>query len=95
MTKILIALCVFMLSQVYAETLYPLRDASKKIGLIDKTGKWVIEPLFDSLGAAYENPFNSKLIRVEINGKYGFINHSGQMLKELDYEIKVRRVNKD
>ncbi len=48
-----------------------------KIGLIDKSGKFVIKPKFD-----YVWSFGEGLVAVKLNGKYGFIDKSGEFVIE-------------
>jgi hypothetical protein len=52
-----------------------------KYGYIDKTGKWVIDTIFDWAGNFMEG-----LAPVEINKKFGYINASGKIVIPLIYE---------
>ncbi|EIQ8871589.1 WG repeat-containing protein, partial [Campylobacter coli] len=47
----------------------------------DKNGKIVIEPKFDGVGN-----FSEGLARVELNGKYGFIDKSGKIVIEPKFD---------
>ena len=55
--------------------------AGGKGGLIDKTGKIVIEPQFDDIGY-----FSEGLVWVVVDGKYGFIDKSGQMVVKAQFD---------
>ncbi|EMS7459497.1 WG repeat-containing protein, partial [Campylobacter coli] len=52
-----------------------------KIGLIDKSGKFVIKPKFDSIRS-----FREGLAKVELNGKWGFIDKSGKIVIEPKFD---------
>ncbi|MFK0495250.1 WG repeat-containing protein [Campylobacter coli] len=52
-----------------------------KIGLIDKSGKIVIEPKFDSIWS-----FREGLAKVGLNGKYGLIDKSGKIVIEPKFD---------
>ncbi|MGI7711509.1 WG repeat-containing protein, partial [Campylobacter coli] len=52
-----------------------------KIGLIDKSGKFVIKPKFDSIWS-----FREGLVKVGLNGKYGLIDKSGKIVIEPKFD---------
>ncbi|ECL9187919.1 WG repeat-containing protein, partial [Campylobacter coli] len=52
-----------------------------KIGLIDKSGKFVIKPKFDSIWS-----FREGLAKVGLNGKYGLIDKSGKIVIEPKFD---------
>ena len=54
---------------------------ASKYGFIDKSGKVVIEPQFDWVGA-----FSEGLARVKKDGKYGFIDKSGKVVIEPQFD---------
>lgn len=60
-----------------ASVSYEVSPYEWKIGFIDKTGEFVIEPQFDQAGN-----FNEGLALVELNGKYGFIDKTGKFVIE-------------
>lgn len=49
-------------------------EAGASWGFIDKNGKFVIQPQFESVG-----PFNNSLAPVMVAGKWGYINKSGKV----------------
>ncbi|EQA5280589.1 WG repeat-containing protein [Campylobacter coli] len=51
------------------------------MGLIDKSGKFVIKPKFDSIWS-----FREGLVKVGLNGKYGFIDKSGKIVIEPKFD---------
>ncbi|EAI9641912.1 WG repeat-containing protein, partial [Campylobacter coli] len=50
-------------------------------GFIDRSGKFVIKPKFDSVGK-----FSEGLAGVKLNGKYGFIDKSGKFVIEPKFD---------
>lgn len=52
-----------------------------KVGFIDRTGSWVIEPIYE---AAHK--FKNGFARVRINDKWGIINENGDWLVEPKYD---------
>ena len=54
---------------------------AKKCGFIDKSGKVVIEPQFDDVGAFIEG-----LAWVKKDGKWGFIDKSGKVVIEPQFD---------
>ncbi|ECS1419287.1 WG repeat-containing protein, partial [Campylobacter coli] len=52
-----------------------------KWGFIDKSGKIVIEPKFDSIWS-----FREGLVKVGLNGKYGLIDKSGKIVIEPKFD---------
>ena len=52
-----------------------------KWGLIDKSGKFVIEPKFDRIGYYWDG-----LAEVKVNDKYGFIDKDGKLVIEPKFE---------
>ncbi|MGI7157691.1 WG repeat-containing protein, partial [Campylobacter coli] len=52
-----------------------------KWGFIDKSGKFVIEPKFDSIW-----DFSEGLAKVGLNGKYGLIDKSGKIVIEPKFD---------
>ncbi len=66
----------------------------KKIGFIDKKGKFVIEPQYDfswNFGSNY--CFNGGVSPFFNNGKWGFINKSGKVLIPASYEYVTGFIN--
>lgn len=59
-------------------------DGELKYGFVDLTGRWVIQPEFDSLGTFDDQGF----CLASQNGKYGFINKNGKWLIEPIFEYK-------
>ncbi|HIH2145375.1 WG repeat-containing protein [Campylobacter coli] len=51
------------------------------MGLIDKSGKFVIKPKFDSIWS-----FREGLAKVGLNGKYGLIDKSGKIVIEPKFD---------
>jgi len=54
----------------------------KKCGFIDKTGKFVIQPQFDSI-----SPFSEDLAIFSVNDKYGAIDKSGNIVIKPEFDI--------
>ncbi|ECC1273812.1 WG repeat-containing protein, partial [Campylobacter coli] len=50
-------------------------------GFIDRSGKFVIKPKFDSIW-----DFSEGLAKVKLNGKYGFIDKSGKIVIEPKFD---------
>ncbi|EFV4699761.1 WG repeat-containing protein, partial [Campylobacter coli] len=50
-------------------------ELNRKYGFMDKNGKIVIEPKFDSIW-----DFSEELARVELNRRWGFIDRSGKFV---------------
>ena len=55
-----------------------------KYGYIDRTGKFVIEPIFESLSGRFDEM--SGLAIAKINGKYGCIDRTGKFVVEPKFE---------
>jgi hypothetical protein len=55
---------------------------SDKTGFIDKRGRVVIKPVYDSAGG-----FSDGLAVVKVNGKYGYIDKSGAMVIEPQFDF--------
>ena len=51
------------------------------VKIIDKTGKMIIQPVYDDA-----LPFKEGLATVRLNGKYGFIDKSGKMIIQSVYD---------
>ena len=77
------------LASVMSSSMFPesqlLITVSAKYGYIDKTGDFVIKPLFDK---AYE--FNGGMAMVEVDGKQGFIDKKGNVVIPLIYDSLSR-----
>lgn len=59
-----------------------MTTANGKIGLINKKGEWVIEPIYDQIWAPQDQGY-----RIVIkDGKYGVLNHQLQLAYEAIYE---------
>ncbi len=73
---------VYKFEDVLSLFSYDLAGVKKdgKWGFIDSTGKFVIEPKFDSIDS-FNRIYN--LARVEINGKYGYINREGEVVIDI------------
>ncbi len=54
---------------------------ARKVGFIDKTGRYVIKPQYDNAGN-----FLHGLAWIEIGGKYGFIDKAGNMVVEPQFD---------
>jgi WG containing repeat len=61
--------------------LYKITGANGKIGYINRTGKEIIEPIYDD---ALE--FSEGLAVVSLNKKFGFINQSGTIVIPIDFD---------
>ena len=77
--RILIAVCVFVLSSLQTPAqptplLYPIEEGGK-FGYIDAQGKVAIKPQFDDAKS-----FSEGLARVKIGRKWGFINQTGNLV---------------
>jgi hypothetical protein len=57
-----------------------LVGVGEKKGFIDRTGKWIIEPIYD-----YASPFSQGLAPVSIKGKWGYIDKTGEVVIEPVY----------
>jgi hypothetical protein len=57
-----------------------------KYGLINKSGKEIIEPIFDNI----EGDFNEGLAPFRIGNKWGFINESGQIIIKAEFDAARR-----
>lgn len=55
--------------------------AALKWGFIDKTGKFVIEPIFESVG-----DFHNGMAKFQYEGKWGYINKDGYIVIEPQYD---------
>lgn len=55
---------------------------NSKWGLIDARGEYVLKPKYDDMGVL----FWGGLLEVELRGKSGFINRSGQVIVPLEYD---------
>ena len=53
-----------------------------KYGYIDKKGKWIVEPIYDSLGVFYKGYATSYL-----NGKEGIINRKGKLIVNHNFDF--------
>lgn len=58
---------------------------NKKRGLIDPTGKIIIEPVFDGINTFYEHGFRH-FIKVDSNGKHGVVHTNGQTIIPVQFE---------
>jgi hypothetical protein len=70
--------------QKNVESIYPaykMEGIAKKWGYINKAGKFVIEPQYDSA----ENFMNNGLAKVELKDKVGIIDRSGKIIVGFDY----------
>ncbi|HEE9620303.1 TPA: WG repeat-containing protein, partial [Campylobacter coli] len=56
-------------------------ELNRKYGFMDKNGKIVIEPKFDSISS-----FREGLAKVGLNGKYGLIDKSGKIVIEPKFD---------
>lgn len=72
----------FLISCASAETEIRLPVCQKgKIGLIDDTGRVVLEPKYDSIAS-----FSEGLAAVKLGNRYGYINTAGQLVIDLKYQ---------
>jgi hypothetical protein len=82
-TIIFVILFIILVNNSYAANLYPVRAIDKR-GFIDRTGKIVIEPIYDEA-----NNFADGLAPVMFgsysNGKWGYINESGKIVIDTQY----------
>ena len=60
--------------------LYPVREG-KQSGFIDRSGKLVVPPKYDSVGE-----FSEGRARVYVGNKAGYIDHTGKMVIEPKYD---------
>jgi len=56
------------------------KDTDKKWGYIDSSGNFAIPPQFDTSLVDYVWPFSGGLAKIEVNGRYGFIDHTGKFV---------------
>ena len=63
---------------------------AQKFGYIDKSGKFVIQPEYDT---AYK--FLKNIAIVEKNKKYGCINKKGELIVNIEYDEYEYRRDKD
>lgn len=64
--------------------------AINKWGIIDKTGTFIVEPVFDSFPGISDSEFcfnELGLITVEVSGKFGFVNRSGEIIVPPELDI--------
>jgi hypothetical protein len=57
-----------------------MRDGEDKWGYIDKTGKFVIEPKFETSPNGYVSPFADGLAKVRVGLKEGYIGRNGEFV---------------
>lgn len=57
-----------------------MRSGENKWGYIDKTGKFVIEPNFESYPSGYVGSFSEGLAMVRVGAKTGFIGRNGEFV---------------
>lgn len=57
-----------------------MQEDNGKWGYIDKTGKFVISPRFESFPNDYVYPFSDNLAMIEVKDKYGYINRTGEFV---------------
>ena len=67
---------------------YELQRKDGKWGLVDKNGKYVVEPIWDGIGF-----YGDGMWPVERNGKWGAINMKGEVVVALEYEQVDQFVN--
>ena len=65
----------------FSDGLLPV-SVDRKVGFIDKTGRMIIEPQFDS---AY--PFSDGMARVMVGGKDGYVDKTGRVVIEPQYSL--------
>jgi hypothetical protein len=56
-------------------------EKNGKYGFVDKTGKWVVEPIYDDVNPFYEDGF----ARAKKDGKYGLIDKTGKVWLEIQH----------
>lgn len=57
-----------------------MREGENKWGYIDKTGKFAIEPKFESYPNGYVGSFSDGLARIQVDAKHGFIDRRGDFV---------------
>src|SRR5690606_12293292 len=79
--KRIIFLFTLLVFQLGISQEFAVVGEKKKYGIIDKTGKEIIEPKFDHLGS-----FSDGVAAASSNKKWGFINSKGEWLIEPTYD---------
>ena len=73
--------CMSKISPVFHQGFCVMGNAEGKVGLIDKSGKWVLPPAYDDIWSPQDNGY-----RVAINdGKYGILNTAGEIVYPFEY----------
>ncbi|MBI1766164.1 MAG: WG repeat-containing protein [Acidobacteria bacterium] len=57
-----------------------MRKDGEKWGYIDRAGKFVISPRFDTYPKGYVHSFSDGLAMIEVAKKYGYIDHTGEFV---------------
>lgn len=72
----------FRFSEPFSEGLAAVQGelSDDKIGFIDRTGRMVIEPLFDRFSGKPVGSFHDGIAMVRLNGGVGFINRTGEFI---------------
>ncbi len=60
-----------------------MTNAEGDLGLIDKTGKWVVEPAYDEVWAPHESGYRT----IIDDGKYGVLNAAGSIVYPVEYRF--------
>ncbi len=59
-----------------------MTDSSRKFGIINKAGQWVVEPQYDRISGIDEYGFR----KVELDGKYGLMKSDGALVYNVEYD---------
>lgn len=59
-----------------------MTDSSRKFGIINKAGQWVVEPQYDRITGIDEYGFR----KVELDGKYGLMKSDGTLVYNVEYD---------
>ncbi len=60
-----------------------MTNAEGDLGLIDKTGKWVVEPAYDEIWAPHQSGYRT----IINNGRYGVLDAAGSIVYPVEYRF--------